>query len=197
MDQYMSAIDGAQRTIYIEDQALGSLPFVEGLHRALSRGVDVVFLISAEPYSGMVSARANPASAEFFERLGELGKHDHFALVGIASQRGGAAYLPIYIHAKVALIDDVWATIGSTNIGNRSFYGDTELNASIWHGPTVRALREELLLEHIGRDTRGLDDRTALRLYRAAARENTRRRAEGNAQDGLAFALDPMTYASQ
>jgi phosphatidylserine/phosphatidylglycerophosphate/cardiolipin synthase-like enzyme len=102
----------------------------------------------------------------------------------------------VYVHAKVALIDDVWATIGSTNIANRSFYGDTELNATWWHGPTVRALRCQLLLEHIGHDTNALDDRAALRLYREVARENTRRRSRGDAHEGLAFALDPATYAS-
>jgi phosphatidylserine/phosphatidylglycerophosphate/cardiolipin synthase-like enzyme len=55
--------------------------------------------------------------------------------------------------------------IGSTNLANRSFYGDTELNASLWHGPTVRALRAELLREHLGRDNSALDDRAALPLY--------------------------------
>jgi phosphatidylserine/phosphatidylglycerophosphate/cardiolipin synthase-like enzyme len=195
LDQYMQAIDAAKRTIYIEDQALGSMEFVEGLHRALERGVEVVFLIPAEPYGAMVTGRANPESAAFFKRMGELGEHDHFALVGIASHRRGS-HRPVYIHAKIALIDDVWATIGSTNIGNRSFYGDTELNASFWHGPTVRALRENLLLEHTGRDTHEMDDRSALRMYREVARENARRRDAGGAQEGLAFALDPATYGS-
>ena len=195
-DQYLRAIDAARSTIYMEDQALGSPEFVEGLHAALERGVDVVFLMPVEPNQGMAEARGNPETAAFWKRLGELARHDHFALVGIASHRGGGQHQPIYVHAKIALIDDVWATIGSTNIANRSFYGDTELNASIWHGPTVRALREELLLEHTGRDTSGMDDRAALRVYREVARENTARRARGEAQDGLAFALDPTTYAS-
>jgi len=194
-EQYLRALDAAERTIYVEDQALGSPEFVEGLHRALGRGVDVVFLIPVEPNEGMTRGRRDPASAAFFDRLGELGGHDHFALVGIASHHGDGRHAPVYVHAKIALIDDAWATIGSTNIANRSFYGDTELNASIWHGPTVRALREALLLEHIGRDTSGLDDRAALRLYREVARENTRRRDRGEAQDGLAFALDPARYA--
>jgi phosphatidylserine/phosphatidylglycerophosphate/cardiolipin synthase-like enzyme len=195
-DQYLRAIDAAQRTIYVEDQALSSPEFVEGLHRALERGVDVVFLMPAEPNQGMAEGRRNPESAALFERLGELGRHEHFALVGIASHYGNGIHRPVYVHAKLALIDDAWATIGSTNIANRSFYGDTELNASIWHAPTVRTLRAELLLEHTGRDTKDLDDRAALRLYREVARENLRRRAAGEVQDGLAFALDPVTYGS-
>ncbi|MGH7289995.1 MAG: hypothetical protein ACREJT_02205, partial [Myxococcota bacterium] len=89
-----------------------------------------------------------------------------------------------------------WCTIGSANIGNRSFFGDTELNASFWHAPTVRALRCDLLREHLGRDTNELDERAALRLYREIARKNTARRAAGDPLEGLAFALDPATYAA-
>ena len=74
-------------------------------------------------------------------------------MTGLAANGSAAGeYQNAYVHAKVALVDDVWATIGSTNIGNRSFYGDTELNASFWHRDTVRALRCELLLEHIAQD---------------------------------------------
>jgi phosphatidylserine/phosphatidylglycerophosphate/cardiolipin synthase-like enzyme len=100
------------------------------------------------------------------------------------------------VHAKVALIDDAWCTIGSCNIANRSFYGDTELNASIWHAPTVRALRNDLFEEHLGRDVSGLDDVAALDLFAFVARKNARLREAGDAQDALALALDPATYAS-
>jgi phosphatidylserine/phosphatidylglycerophosphate/cardiolipin synthase-like enzyme len=48
------------------------------------------------------------------------------------------------VHSKLALVDDAWCTIGSTNVAERSFHQDTELNASLWHAPTVRALRSEL-----------------------------------------------------
>ena len=39
------------------------------------------------------------------------------------------AYDDIYVHAKVALIDDEWMTIGSANTGPRSLQYNTELNA--------------------------------------------------------------------
>ena len=144
----------------------------------------------------MAAGRKDPANAAFYESLGRLGDFDHFALVGIASNSGRGDYQNVYVHAKIALIDDAWCTIGSANIGNRSFYGDTELNASFWHRPTVKGLRCDLLLEHLGRDTESLDERAALRLYREIARKNAARRATGDPLDGLAFALDPTTYAS-
>jgi phosphatidylserine/phosphatidylglycerophosphate/cardiolipin synthase-like enzyme len=93
-----------------------------------------------------------------------------------------------------SLIDDVWATIGSANIANRSFYRDTELNASFWHPEMVRALRVDLLAEHLGEDTERLDAREAMRRYRDAARDNASRRRTGVPLQGLAHALDPAIY---
>jgi hypothetical protein len=52
-----------------------------------------------------------------------------------------------------------------------------------------------LLAEHLDRDTAGIDDRAALRLYGKIARENGRRRDAGDCKwQGLAFSLDPATY---
>jgi phosphatidylserine/phosphatidylglycerophosphate/cardiolipin synthase-like enzyme len=104
--------------------------------------------------------------------------------------------MDVYVHSKIALVDDVWCTIGSTNVANRSFYGDTELNASFWHGPTVSDLRRELLLEHLAVDTAGEDDVEALRRFGRIARENAPRYARGEKLAGLAHALDPATYAT-
>jgi cardiolipin synthase A/B len=93
------------------------------------------------------------------------------------------------------LIDDAWATIGSCNLHAFSLTGNTEMNASIWDPKVVRALRCELLTEHLGRDTSDIDDRAALCLYREIARENRRRRDANDANwQGLAFSLDPARY---
>ena len=195
--QYLSALAAARRTIYVEDQALGSPECVEALHDALGRGVEVVLLLPVDPNDDMAAARTDPRTAPFWQRLHALGDHERFTLAGIA--RNGhepGDYQHAYVHAKIALIDDVWATIGSANIANRSFYGDTELNASFWHRPTVAELRRDLLLEHLGQDTTELDDIQALRLYARIARENAERRSRREPLEGLAFALDPRTYAT-
>jgi phosphatidylserine/phosphatidylglycerophosphate/cardiolipin synthase-like enzyme len=93
------------------------------------------------------------------------------------------------------LVDDGWATIGSCNLHASSLTGNTEMNAAIWDPKVVRALRRELLAEHLDRDTTGIDDRAALRLYGEIARENRRRREAGDFKwQGLAFSLDPATY---
>ncbi len=196
LDQYLRAIAAARNAIYIEDQAIGAAQVVDGLRGALERGVEVVVLVPADANDEMVAARRDPANRPFFDSLAALDSFEHFTLAGIASNAGPGSYQNIYVHAKIALVDDVWCTIGSANIGNRSFFGDTELNASLWHAPTVHALRRELLLEHLGRDTGDLDARAALRLYRDVARKNAARRTAGEPTDALAFVLDPATYAS-
>ncbi len=197
MDQYLQAIDAARRTIYIEDQAIGAQQIVDALQAALDRSVDVVFLVPVDPNNEMAAARKLPETKPFWDSLAALGEHNHFALVGIASNRPGNDYQNVYVHAKIALIDDGWCTIGSANIGNRSFYGDTELNASFWHAETVRALRVELLHEHLGRDSSALDDRAALRLYRETALSNRDRRTCWEPLQGLAYAVDPAQYGSR
>lgn len=156
IDQYRRAIEAAERTIYIEDQAIGSPEIVDRLHGALERGVDVVFLVPVDPPRDMLGARrqGGPKFDPFFESLAALGRHEHFCSQASWRIVPKAVHQAIYVHAKIALVDDAWATIGSTNVANRSFYGDTEMNASIWHGPTVRALRAEFLREHLCCDTR-------------------------------------------
>ncbi|MEO8631531.1 MAG: phospholipase D-like domain-containing protein, partial [Betaproteobacteria bacterium] len=57
----------------------------------------------------------------------------------------------IYVHSKVCIVDDVFATIGSANANGRSFALDTELNVS-WVDPAlkVRAFRIDLWSELLG-----------------------------------------------
>ena len=70
--------------------------------------------------------------------------------------RGGPArgpafgYRPVYVHAKVAIIDDEWLTVGSANLNNRGFVTDSELNVVVRDPSLARALRMELWSEHLG-----------------------------------------------
>jgi len=194
LDQYLAAIESAKGSIYIEDQVIASPSIIGRLDAALERGVEVVFLVPGNAHPQFAEARKNPALAPLFETLHRLGRFERFCLAGIASNAGPAEYHDVYVHAKIALVDDVWATIGSANVADRSFRGDTELNASFWHRPTARALRVELLREHLGVETAQLDGAAALRLYRERAAKNAAARAQGRPLDGLAFEIDPIRY---
>jgi cardiolipin synthase A/B len=193
-DQYVLAISAARRSIYIENQALELPEIVAGLHQALERGVEVVVLLPAQPEDRVREASRRPDHQAFLDQFAALGRHDRFALAGIAG-RGSDGRHDVYVHAKVMLIDDTWATIGSCNLHAASVLGNSEMNVTFWDPPVVRALRCQLLAEHLGLETAGLDDRSALGAYRKIARENRRRRDTGDPDwQGLAFSLDPAAY---
>ncbi len=193
-DQYVAAIAAARHTLYFEHQFLASIDVLAGITQALDRGVEVVFALPVDPMAEVRRARTDPRYVPFFEHLATFAARPNFTLVGFVSSVAPARYAPVYVHAKLLVVDDVWATIGSTNAAQRSFNGDTELNASIWHPETVRGLRVALLHEHLGEATHHLDAVAALRRYREVAAANRDRQAAGEALTGLAVALDPARY---
>jgi|GEM_PF-315540 len=59
-------------------------------------------------------------------------------------------YRPIYVHAKVGIVDDRWATIGSANLNSRGMSHDAELNLAVLDSDFARGLRLALWAEHMG-----------------------------------------------
>jgi phosphatidylserine/phosphatidylglycerophosphate/cardiolipin synthase-like enzyme len=193
LEQYERAIEAARSTIYIENQALPVPALARRLGAALQRGVHVVLLVPTEPEGWVRAARRDPARAALFEAIEALDQHENFVFAGLRVADGDGGYA-VYVHAKVMLVDDAWATIGSCNLHANSLGGHVELNASIWDGAVVRALRCELLAEHLGQDTSGLDDRAAMRLYGEVARANRRGPTVSASSQGLAIALNAADY---
>ncbi|MGD9880174.1 MAG: phosphatidylserine/phosphatidylglycerophosphate/cardiolipin synthase family protein [Reyranella sp.] len=192
LDQYCAAIDAARRSIYIENQYLDVTDIIDCLHCALGRGVDVVLLMPAEPD---VTLPVPPERRAILDRRAGFAAHAGFLLAGIAGPGANGRRKPVYVHDKLMLVDDAWATVGSCNLHRYSLFGNSEMNVSFAQPNTVRALRCALLREHLGHDTAGMDDRAALRLFRQVARDNRKRLdAGGHAWRGLAFALDPATH---
>jgi len=195
LEQYLAAIDGAREGIYIENQFLGAPTVLEHLALAVARDVEVVFVLPGMPMDAVRDTRARGGRAAlFFEALAALRERPNFTLAALASGDATGGTRHVYVHAKMMLVDDVWATIGSANILQRSFHADTELNASFWHPPTVRALRRDLLAEHLALDTGAIDLAAALRTFRERARANRAARARRTPLQGLAWALDPAEY---
>ena len=194
--QYQAAFRAARRTIYIENQHPGELQLLRLMHEALARGVHIIQVVPEEPMGAIYDERtrgpASPYAATFawFERLRE---HDGFTLVGYAQ---GPTYRPVYVHAKVCIVDGEWVTCGSANLVDLSLSRDhTELNAAFWHRPTGLAMLEALLGEHGPLELSGGDDLVYLQRAASLARENAARRSRGEPMRGLANALDPRTYA--
>lgn len=56
----------------------------------------------------------------------------------------------LYVHAKVAIVDDEWMTVGSANLNNRGMRDDTEMNVALAHAKLAQGLRILLMAEHLG-----------------------------------------------
>ncbi len=196
LEQYILAIEAANEVIYIEDQAIGSIVVVELMEKALERGVTIVYVLPGRISDLVIQTLDDPRSQPLYDKLHALGRFPNFTMAALAANRGPGKYLDIYVHAKIAIVDGVWATIGSCNIAGRSFFSDTELNASFWHQETAHRFRNDLFKEHLGMDVSHLSDLEALNLFKEIARENTLRRVRGEVLKGLAFQLDPAHYPS-
>jgi len=63
--------------------------------------------------------------------------------------RWGQLSDPVYIHAKVAIVDDAWLTLGSANLNEHSLFNDTEMNV-VTHDPELaKETRLRLWAEHL------------------------------------------------
>src|SRR4029450_2480171 len=105
---YLKALWRARRLIYLEDQYLWSEDVAQALADA------------PRPSPGL---RAGGRGAP----LPRPGGADRVAVYGLENGRG----TPIYVHAKVCVIDDVWAAVGSDNLNRRSWTHDSELSAAV------------------------------------------------------------------
>jgi len=63
--------------------------------------------------------------------------------------RRGPVADPIYVHAKVGIIDDRWLTLGSANLNDHSLFNDTEVNVVTLDPALVRDTRFRLWAEHL------------------------------------------------
>ncbi len=194
LEQYLLAIGNAKRTIYIEDQAIASLEAMQKLEAALQRGVKVVFLVPGNANSAYTEGRRLTPDLPMYKMLSDLAQYPNFTLAAIASQFANGSYCEIYVHAKIAIVDDCWATIGSCNFADRSFHSDTELNVTFWDEVVSKQFRVDLFKEHLNADTSNMTDEAALEIFRSTASNNAQKRADNHTLVGLAYEIDPVNY---
>ncbi len=157
------AVRGARRLIYLEDQYLWSEEVGRHFGEALraNPGLRLVAVIPIVPdVDGAVSLPPQLYGRMLaMDLLLEAGG-DRVALYGLTSPRG----YPVYVHSKVCIIDDRWASVGSDNFNRRSWTYDSELSVAVQDDRATGAdddvprdaftlrLRRELVGEHVGID---------------------------------------------
>ena len=147
LEAYVRAFRAAERLIYIESQFLWSPELVELLAEKLRRPPSddfrLVAVLPSHPQSGGDATRG---------QLGVLAEADGAAgrfLACSLHARDGAESCPIYVHAKIGIVDDRWLTIGSANLNEHSLFNDTELNLVSCDEAVARKTRQRLWAEHL------------------------------------------------
>jgi phosphatidylserine/phosphatidylglycerophosphate/cardiolipin synthase-like enzyme len=121
------------------------------LSAALRRGAMVAIVLPDHPDPGrndtdMTLRRLREAVPEAVRERRLL----VFCLGTSTSKSDGEHYRPIYVHAKVAIVDDLWVTVGSANLNNRGMRDDTEMNVATLDRELAQNLRLMLWSEHLG-----------------------------------------------
>ncbi len=126
---YRKVIDRAHRLIYIEDQYLWAPGIAELLGRALTADPEL-HLIAVVPRFADKEGRSAQPSLLGRERAMDVctqAAGDRFAIYDVENHAG----TPVYVHAKVVVVDDVWAMVGSDNMNRRSWTHDSELSCAV------------------------------------------------------------------
>jgi cardiolipin synthase A/B len=128
---YLSVIC-ARRSIFIANPYfIPDQSAIDILIEAKRRGVDVRIMVSGINNDNWL-ARHN--SVRLFRRVLEAGIEIH-------------EYNRTMLHHKTMVVDNVWATVGTTNFDNRSFAHNEETNVCVYDREVARALRQVFMAD--------------------------------------------------
>lgn len=152
-DLYLDAIAGARDCIYIESQYFCADSITRAIARRLAEpdGPEIV-VINPHAAQGAVEDQAmHVTRSRMIRQLRAQDPHGRFRILYPVTDGGQ----PIYVHAKIMIVDDVLLRIGSSNIDRRSMGFDTECDVAIAapDDATRRLIgdfRTGLLAEHLG-----------------------------------------------
>jgi phosphatidylserine/phosphatidylglycerophosphate/cardiolipin synthase-like enzyme len=164
---YRKAFARARALLYIEDQYFWSREVGEALAGALRRNPDLRVIVVVPRFpdrDGVITGPAHLLGQDRAMAMVHDAGGERVAVYDIENERG----TPIYVHAKVVVIDDEVALLGSDNLNRRSWTHDSELSIAVFdedrddraptdpggrgHGARrfARSLRLELEREHLG-----------------------------------------------
>ncbi len=183
---YTKAIKRARRLIYLEDQYMWSSDVARLFADALSDNPELHLVV--------VVPRVPDQDNAFGERPQLVGRWQALEMCRRAGEHQVHVFdvenhegTPVYVHAKVCVVDDVWGSVGSDNFNRRSCTHDSELSSAVLD--TTRDPREP-------RDPAGTGDGAlvfARDLRLELAREHLDRAADGSEDADL---IDPDAFVA-
>jgi cardiolipin synthase len=130
---YLAAITRARKRIWVtQAYFIPNEEFLDALTGAARRGVDVRLLV---PSTSDIALMVH-ASRFHYAPLLEAGAHIY-------------EYAGPMLHAKTAVVDGAWATVGSSNLDFRSFIHNDEANAIVM-GASFAIEMERMFLDDLG-----------------------------------------------
>jgi phosphatidylserine/phosphatidylglycerophosphate/cardiolipin synthase-like enzyme len=127
---YFKVLRRARNLIYLEDQYLWSREVAVPFADALDANPELRLIAIIPHYPAEDGRLALPAMLagrnQVLSMLYEAGG-ERVGVYGLESHSG----TPVYVHAKVVVIDDTWASIGSDNFNRRSWTHDSELSCAV------------------------------------------------------------------
>ena len=113
---FQTLIEGAERSVRISTPYfLPDKAFRRALKRVVARGVSVTAIVPG------------PVTDQRFLRLASRRSYGALIKAGVHIRE----YQPGMTHVKTMIVDDLWSVIGSTNLDNRSFEHNDEMNVAI------------------------------------------------------------------
>ena len=160
-DLYLDAIAAARDSIYIESQYFCADSITRAIRRRLAEpdGPDVVVINPLAAHGHIEDLAMHVTRSRMVRSLRDHDPHGRFRILYPVTRQGD----PIYVHAKIMIVDDWLLRIGSSNIDRRSMGFDTECDVAI-EAPDAAArrlildFRDDLLAEHLGTDPAAVSD---------------------------------------
>jgi cardiolipin synthase len=112
---YLLSLAAARQNIRIENPYFIPSPLtIKTLLQARERGVKVQIIVPGPTDSPIVPPASRATWGELLEKGAEIWE-----------------YQPTFSHAKILVVDDRWASVGSANLDNRSFRLNDEANLNV------------------------------------------------------------------
>ena len=166
---YANALSNTRQFVYLENQYFWLHTFLginigdfgptnaemeQNMHllaQALEHGASVMMVLPDHPNVGRAfTDKGLYHLREKAPTAAAAGRIQAFCLATSTTREDKEEYRPAYVHAKVAIIDDLWSTIGSANLNNRGMHDDSEMNVAILNADFAHDLRVLLWAEHLG-----------------------------------------------
>jgi phosphatidylserine/phosphatidylglycerophosphate/cardiolipin synthase-like enzyme len=151
-EAYARALRSAREIIYIENQFLWSPELVGIIADKLRHPPTPDFRVVV-----LLPGRANNGQEDTRGQLGLLiaaddGAERMLAATIRALTPSATRTDPVYVHAKVLVVDDRWLIVGSANLNAHSLFNDTEMCVATDDAVLARETRVRLWAEHLELD---------------------------------------------